>query len=337
MSAIESEADVSINIRSEDSASLEIDQATKRINKSFSDMRQQQRQATREFEVNNRVLVQSGRVLSSLGRVVSRTIAIYNTFQLHQLRLGQANDRLTATQKDLNEAFLEFGEGRETADIRERMIKEREDMKRLQDETLLIVGLAGLQAVSLVGSVISRILPQVQRLKGTVAGIGGGAGVASASRAPVPFVGSTGGSGKLSKVAKGAGILAGAGLIFAGVSTSQFANQDRELSTEEKLMSLGESTLGGAITGATIGSVVPVLGTAVGGAIGAGAGFGVGVATNFGGEITDFFNGDEPAPSINRRSGQGVQITNNVFSPSSQQTVDDIADNTVQSLPFGNQ
>ena len=67
MSSIETDADVNIKINAEDNASLVIDESTKRINRSFQQMRIQQRQATREFEVNNRVLTAGGRVLQSFG------------------------------------------------------------------------------------------------------------------------------------------------------------------------------------------------------------------------------------------------------------------------------
>jgi hypothetical protein len=356
LSAIETSADVSITVTADDQASLEIDQATKRINKSFSDMRVQQRQATREFEVNNRVLLQGSRVMSSLGRVVSRTIAIYNTFQLHQLRLGQATDRVTASTRDLNEAFLEFGEGKETGAIRERMQKEMEDLKRIQDESALIIGLTALQAVSAIGSVLSRTLPQLIKFKATVQSIGVGgalAGGSVASKSPVGgLIGGGGGSSKLSKVAKGGGAILGVGLFIGGVASSQLANPDRELTTEEKLISLAEQTAGGALTGAVAGSVVPVIGTAIGAGIGAGVGLTTGVITNFGGDIVDAFTSDEEKEKAQRTRasnfGAGatgtpfeepkgaITIINNVFSPSSQETVDEIADNTVRSLPFGN-
>jgi len=285
MSSIETDADVNIKINAEDNASLQIDESTKRINKSFNEMRVQQRQVTREFELNNRVLVQGSRAISSLGRVVSRTIAIYNTFQLHQLRLTQAQDRTAESTQNLNDVFLEFGAGREYEEALKRKKKDAEDLKRIQDETALLIGVTALTAVTTISSLISRTLPLVLRLK---AGIAGGA---TAGQSAVSQLGKAGGAGLASKV--GTAGISGASKLVPVVGTVLFAS---ELLGSQK-------------------AHAPL-------------------ADKFGNEIEQEAL-PEGIDAIKPALDKAITIINNIFSPSSQETVDEISDNTRQSLPFG--
>jgi hypothetical protein len=287
MSSIETDADVNIKINAEDNASLVIDESTKRINRSFTQMRIQQRQVTREFEINNRVLVQGSRVLSSLGRVVSRTISIYNTFQLHQLRLTQAQERTRESTKNLNDVFLEFGVGREYEDALKRKQKDTEDLKRLADETALIIGLTALTAVTTVSSIISRTLPLILKFK---AGFG-----STASQGAVSGLGKAGGAGLASKIGSGISKFPKAGLPIVGAGL--FASE-----------LIGGQEAGGAFSDPSGKEIAPK-----------------------GLDIT----GESGIDAIARTAGDIYTTIINVFSPSSQETVDEISDNVKQSLPFG--
>jgi hypothetical protein len=287
MSSIETDADVNIKINAEDNASLVIDESTKRINKSFNEMRIQQRQVTREFELNNRVLVQGSRVLSSLGRVVSRTISIYNTFQLHQLRLTQAQDRTRESTQNLNDVFLEFGVGREYEDALKRKEQDAKNLKRLSDETALIIGLTALTAVTTVSNIISRTLPLIQKFK---AGIGGtGAGASAVSK-----LGTGGASSVAGKVGSGALKLGTKAIPFVGAGL--YASE-----------LLGSQSVGAPLSDAQ------------------------------GNEISGQrdISQESGIDAIGRTAGDIYTVINNIFSPSSQETVDEIADNVKQSLPFG--
>ena len=72
-------------------------------------MRNQQRAVQREFELNNRNLVQTGRDLTTVGSIVQRVISVYNTWQLLQIRTALTAKNLRDAQKDLQDTFLEFG------------------------------------------------------------------------------------------------------------------------------------------------------------------------------------------------------------------------------------
>jgi hypothetical protein len=279
----EVDATTKITVEGEDNASAVIDDATKRINQSYRTMRQQQRQANREFEVNNRVLTQSARVLSSLGSVVSRTVAIYNTFQLHQLRLQENAEGLADAQRDVTEAFLEFGQG--SPEHIEAMKRETAEMKRqeqLQQQAILNWILLGTTIATNIGTVISRVLPKVRTLQTTIAGITGkgatGAGTSLGSKI----------ASGVSKIPKPALGVVGAGLFASELLGGQSASAP-----------LADSQ-GNAID-----------------------------------DPNDISN-ESGIDAIVRTAGDIYNIVNNVFSPSSQETVDEIADNTIRSLPFGN-
>jgi hypothetical protein len=284
MSSIQTDADVNIKINAEDNASLVIDESTKRINRSFNEMRIQQRQATREFELNNRVIVQGSRILSSLGRTVSRTIAIYNTFQLHQLRLTQAQDRTRESTQNLNDVFLEFGVGREYEEALKRKTQDAENLKRLQNESALIIGFIALTAVTTVSNIISRTLPLIQKFKA-------GIGVKSATAG----LGKAGGAGLASKIGAGISKFPKAGLPIVGGAL--FASD-----------LIGGQEAGGAFSDPSGKEVAPK-----------------------GLDIT----GESGIDAIARTAGDIYNVVLNIFSPSSQETVDELSDNLKQSLPFG--
>ena len=112
MSLPSTEADVQIILEGQDNASVVIEDAAKRINRQYRTMRNEQRAVERQFEINNRQFVQTGRVLGSMGSIISRVRGVYNTFLLQQIRNEQTARNVRDAQKDLNDAIAQFGQRR---------------------------------------------------------------------------------------------------------------------------------------------------------------------------------------------------------------------------------
>lgn len=97
-------------------------------------------------------------------------------------------------------------------------------------------------------------------------GLGGRAGAGAAAAGGARAAGIAG-SGALGVAARAAGGIGGAYTLYEGASRA--ASSDK---TSDNVMGHGQAALGGALTGAAIGSVVPVIGTAVGALAGAAIG-----------------------------------------------------------------
>jgi hypothetical protein len=166
---------VQITINATDNASTVVDTATKRINRSWIQMRNQQRAVQREFELNNRTLVQTGRILTTVGSIVQRVISVYNTWQLLQIRTALTAKNLRDAQRDLQDVFLEFGgTSREFQEAQQRVIDQQEEMQRVAKETNFVYALMVVGILTQLGR-LTKIIPQLKKFTATVKGLRGGA------------------------------------------------------------------------------------------------------------------------------------------------------------------
>lgn len=277
MAAIQTTADFVIRAEWEDSASDPLIASTEKINLAWRRVRDEQRSVSREFQVNNREVFAAGRAIQSLSSVLSRALTLYNTWNLLQIRVQDANRNVRDSQKDLNEVFAEFGpDSKEFFDAMEAQKEALEEQQRVQRDTSIGYGLMVASIGAMSGQIITNVIPKLKTLNKTLGGVGG----------------------RLGSILKIGGGVVGGAMIGGGIMTSQ-ALADKELSLEEKLLSTGEQALGGALLGATIGSVVPGVGTAIGAGVGGAAGLAAGVATNFGGDIAKMLGGQQFTTIIN--------------------------------------
>lgn len=164
-----------ITINATDNASTVVDTATKRINRSWIQMRNQQRAVQREFELNNRTLVQTGRILTTVGSIVQRVISVYNTWQLLQIRTALTAKNLRDAQRDLQDVFLEFGgTSREFQEAQQRVIDQQEEMQRVANETNFVYALMVVGILTQLGK-LTKIIPQLKKFTASVKGLRGGA------------------------------------------------------------------------------------------------------------------------------------------------------------------
>lgn len=305
--------DVNINVDATTPAVEKIDDATKRINQNWVAMRNQQRAVQREFELNNRTLVQTGRLLNTVGSIVQRVISVYNTWQLLQIRNQLATRNLADAQRDLRETFIEFGgTSREYQDALERVSREQEEMKRLADETRIAYALMVISILAQSGRLITGVVPKLKSATTALRNFRGATGTSASTPAPVPK-GQTrlptstpkpsgsgsnffsGFKGKIPSIAGGvASAGASAGLFLAGLAGEQNA-------------------------------FAP---TAV-----------VDPAT---GNVTASFEGSRAPETGFEHIGQlgkdiSVSISNFINSPTSQELIEQITEATKQALTFGNQ
>lgn len=153
-------ADVNIGINATDNATAVVDSATKKINRSWISMRNQQRAVQREFELNHRTLTQTTRILQTVGATVQRLISIYNTWQLLQIRSALSTKNLRDAQRDVNDAFLEFGgTSKEYQDALMRQKEVQEQARNDAKETTITYGLMAFAILSHGASLVTRGIP----------------------------------------------------------------------------------------------------------------------------------------------------------------------------------
>lgn len=173
------DADVNIILNSKDHASEVVEEATKRINKSFRQMRAENRALTGAFELQHRSLMQAGRAIHTLGSVAQRAISIFNTWQLMQIRQNQLTDRRIALEKELAEAIAS-GDFERAADIQRDLNKAIEEQNRMLVESIGFWITAGLVAAGQITK-ITRAIPAITRFRNR---LGGNARPATVTGAP---------------------------------------------------------------------------------------------------------------------------------------------------------
>lgn len=329
--SVDANADVQININATDNASTVVDTATKRINRSWITMRNQQRAVQREFELNNRTLVQTGRLLNTVGSIVQRVISIYNTWQLLQIRNALATKNLRDAQKDLQDIFLEFGgTSREYQEQLERINQAEEEAQRVANETWLVYALMITGIVAQFGR-LPKLIPQMKRFSNAVKNLRGG-GVVTPKQTTLPT-----GSGSSSN-------------SIGSRATSAFKNKLPNI----KAPNIPFPNLGGklpAVGGALAGGGASALAFLAGLAGEQNAFAPTAVVDPVTGEVTA---GDETpevrAPESGfgqisqigsdiEQAGKDFRITVNNFinSPTPQEMIDQIVEQTRQAFTFGNQ
>lgn len=218
--SLDQNADFTITATWEDNASAPMISSTQKINAAWKQVRNEQRAVTREFEINNRTLVASTRVIRSVNSVLRAGIGAFQTWTLMQTRASNSAKNLRDAQTDLQDVFAEFGPNSE------EYIKALKNAKDAQDDfdqttrdnllgTLLIVSSTIASIVTGIGTVIPKIR-QLQSISTKLTS------TPSKSPVPPPRPSSTpkgsglkfGGFGKIGGI--GAGIASGAasGLLY---------------------------------------------------------------------------------------------------------------------------
>lgn len=178
------DTDVNITINAKDNASSIVDSATKKINKNWKEMHDQQRAVRREFELNNRGLVTTARAIQSVGSMVNRAISLYNTWNIMQIRVQDANRNVYESQQDLNEVLDEYGQDspqfRKALEANQRAL---EDQKKAQDDAKLGMGLLVTSLAADATRIITDVVPKFKTLRAVIAGTSAAAAGATATSA----------------------------------------------------------------------------------------------------------------------------------------------------------
>jgi len=166
------ERDVLIGLEAEDNASLKIDTATKRINKSFKAMKDEQRAVTRQFELQNQTLVASTRVINVISQGVGRALTLYNTWNLLNIRVQDSNRNVRDSLKDLNEAFTEFGpDSKQFQDALQNYNDALEDQKKTQRDVMIGYALMVTSIIADTARLTTTVLPRLRVFGATLRGL----------------------------------------------------------------------------------------------------------------------------------------------------------------------
>jgi Mg2+ and Co2+ transporter CorA len=178
-------ADVNINIDATTPAVQKVDDATNKINQNWVAMRNQQRAVQREFELNNRTLVRTGRLLNTVGSIVQRVISIYNTWQLLQIRNQLATKNLADAQRDLQDIFVEYGgTSREFQDGQRRVQEEHQKMIDLANENIIAYTLMVTAIIAQSGRLVTSVIPKLRSVTTAIKNVGSATGARSRCKNP---------------------------------------------------------------------------------------------------------------------------------------------------------
>lgn len=129
MSSIDT--DVNIILNAEDNASSTVDAATKRINQSFSQMQARNRALTRSWDLQHQSLFKTMNVMRQLGSVANRSLGVFNSLLLMQIRNNTAAKNLRDAIRATNDAYREFGPAsREYSDALQNELDIRKENER---------------------------------------------------------------------------------------------------------------------------------------------------------------------------------------------------------------
>jgi len=184
-------ADVNISINAEDKATIKIESAARKINRQYREMRIEQRAVQQSFELSNQKFVATSRVLNQVGSIVGRVQAVYNTYQLSQIRIQDATKNTADATRDLSEAIVEFGlNSPEAIAAAERRTEALEQEERAANDMLVTYGLIIATIATLVGRVpglttaikgLNQAFKSAPKTAGPVAGLGGTSAASSAA------------------------------------------------------------------------------------------------------------------------------------------------------------
>jgi hypothetical protein len=252
---LSADADARINLTLNDEASAGVTAAANEINSSlgsvgnsaddtarrYRQFRKENLQLGREFQISHRTLFDGMRVMQGVGRVAGTAVHAFNTWNIAQIRVSEANERVTDTQKALNEAILSG----DPEAIAEAQQAHADAVKALGDATLqtnLQLGLLALQTIPSLFTGVVKLIPEIKNLAASLglmnaAGAAGGAGaLAKGTKLTGALGGLSAGAGATGLAALGgkikgfAGSTAGKVLLplAAGVATYEFLTETPE-------------------------------------------------------------------------------------------------------------
>lgn len=238
-----------VNFTARDGASPVIDSGTKKILQDYKALRMEQRAVRGEFELNNRTLVDAGRVLRSIGSVASSLTNIYTKYNVMMLRVSDSQRRLREATNDYNRAMAESGPGSEEAIRAARDLADaKQDAARAQQEQTL--GLIGF-GVELAGTV-SLIISSIPRIKEFVNTIRGAKEAATAATTVSTVANTANAASNVASATTGAAGVTGAAAGIAGASkfTGKTGAITQQINTNAK------TAIGAGGTGAALGAII---------------------------------------------------------------------------------
>lgn len=202
------DADVNITINAEDNATVEVESATRKINRQWRELRLEQRAVQQSFELSNRRFTATSRLLQSTTSIVGRAQSAFNTYQLSQLRVQTATKNSADAQRDLNDAIVEFGiDSPEAIEAARRNTDTMKELERANRDAALSFVFIGTSIATAFGG-IPRIIGNLKNLRFALKG------VSPISKTPIASTAGAGLGGAASAAGRVAGRIAGKALPF---------------------------------------------------------------------------------------------------------------------------
>ena len=170
MSLPSQDADVNIILNGQDNASIIVEDSTKRINRAFVNMRNEQRAVGRQFELNNRTFVSYSRAISTVGNIAQRGIGVWQAYTLGQIRLGDALRDHKDIQRELNDAIAE-GDIEAQTKLNEDLADSEERIKQIQQDNIIGYITSAFVIAGMASSITTKALPAILKLRNGMRGL----------------------------------------------------------------------------------------------------------------------------------------------------------------------
>lgn len=307
--SLQTRAEVEIEVVAKGDQAVQTNRRTvDSINRDYKSLRQEQLAVRHEFELNNRSLVATQRVLSGVGRVAGTLTTMWTKYNIAQIRVADADRNAMEATAEYLRTLAEFGPAaQQTQDALRQQTEALEDQQRAANDARLMYVFLGIESAQAIGGMIGAI-PKLKELATTLRGVAAAntlTGAASVGGAVLPGMAGTAGKtgGLLGKIGgmKGIGAIGGGALVAGGVLSSSAITGDKDNTT--RLLSLAQSAGGGALLGLSLGGPIGAL-------IGGVGGLGLGLATNYGEEFSNLFSGKG---FVSNQDANKVQINSYTF------------------------
>lgn len=163
------DSEVVINLTVNDQATQKIASSTDKINSRFKAMKNEQRAVARQFELNNRTFVATARAIQSVGNIALRGVAVWQAYQIGQIRTANAVKNVRDAQRELNEAMISGDP--------EEIRKATEDLADANDELAKSISDANIgmlvNAVVVLGMManIVKVIPKIGQMSHSFLGL----------------------------------------------------------------------------------------------------------------------------------------------------------------------
>lgn len=163
------DSDVVINLTVNDQATQKIASSTDKINQRFRAMKNEQRAVARQFELNNRTFVATARAIQSVGNIALRGVAVWQAYQIGQIRTANAVKNVRDAQRELNEAMI-GGDPEEIRKATENLADANDELAKSISDANIGMLVNGVVVLGMLANIV-KVIPKIGQMSQSFLGL----------------------------------------------------------------------------------------------------------------------------------------------------------------------